>query len=187
MVHFLFIYLFLHLTLHLTPRDIIDQVMALHIHSRYLHIGCDEVFSLGQCGPCAELDSTNTKVFVDHVKFVAEYARERYNVTPIIWDDMLRHLYYHDLRPLGSLVQPMVWVYADQVDQYISNLTWHRYSTVFQSPVWAASAFKGASGETALIPEIGHHVNNNVGKLQGLEFYTVQGKWGKFQQQSSLK
>ena len=187
MVHFLFIYLFLHLTLHLTPRDIIDQVMALHIHSRYLHIGCDEVFSLGQCGPCAELDSTNTKVFVDHVKFVAEYVRERYNVTPIIWDDMLRHLYYHDLKPLGSLVQPMVWVYADQVDQYISNLTWHRYSTVFQSPIWAASAFKGASGETALIPEIGHHVNNNVGKLQGLEFYTVQGKWGKFQQQSSLK
>ena len=142
----------------------IDQVMAVHRNSRYLHIGCDEVFSLGQCGECAELDTSTTRLFVEHVKFVAEYVRERYNVTPIIWDDMLRHLYYHDLKPLGSLVQPMVWVYAEQVEPYISNLTWHRYSTVFHSPVWAASAFKGASGETALLPEIRHHISNNIGE-----------------------
>ena len=144
-------------------RDIIDQILAVHRTSRYLHIGCDEVFSLGECVECG--GESQTKVFVDHVKFVGEYVRNTYNVTPIIWDDMLRNMYYHDLKPLGNLVQPMVWSYADQVEPYITNLTWHRYSTVFHSPIWAASAFKGASGETALIPDIGHYMSNNLGKI----------------------
>ena len=143
----------------------IDQILAVHKTSRYLHIGCDEVYSLGECQECGARDQATSRIFIDHVKFVAEYVKSMYNVTPIVWDDMLRHLYYHDLKPLSELVQPMVWSYADQVDEYISNLTWHRYASVFQSSIWAASAFKGASGETALIPDLGHHMRNNLGEI----------------------
>ena len=31
----------------------INQVMALHPNARYLHIGCDEVFHMGECESCA--------------------------------------------------------------------------------------------------------------------------------------
>ena len=33
-------------------RTYIDQVMSIHKHVKYLHIGCDEVFHLGECAPC---------------------------------------------------------------------------------------------------------------------------------------
>ena len=32
---------------------LIDQVMALHPHARFLHIGCDEVYQLAQCELCS--------------------------------------------------------------------------------------------------------------------------------------
>ena len=32
--------------------DYIDQVMAMHSNVRYLHIGCDEVFHMGECESC---------------------------------------------------------------------------------------------------------------------------------------
>ena len=161
-------------------REMVDQVMAVHRTSQHLHIGCDEVFSLGECQECRALGLSNTRIFIEHVKFVAEYVRSTYNVTPIMWDDMLRQLYYHDLKPLGSLVQPMVWSYAEQVEQYISDLTWHRYATVFQSPIWAASAFKGASGETALVPEIGRHINNNLGEPDKVSQKGLQGNFHEY-------
>ena len=34
---------------------IIDQVAALHPTSRFLHIGCDEVFHLASCPLCSEV------------------------------------------------------------------------------------------------------------------------------------
>merc|ERR1712020_657257 len=30
----------------------IDQIMELHADSKYIHIGCDEVFQLGMCSSC---------------------------------------------------------------------------------------------------------------------------------------
>ena len=30
----------------------IDQVMALHPNVRYLHVGCDEVYHMGECEQC---------------------------------------------------------------------------------------------------------------------------------------
>ena len=34
-------------------REMVDQVMALHPRARFLHIGCDEVYQLAQCGRCS--------------------------------------------------------------------------------------------------------------------------------------
>ena len=62
--------------------------MTVHSGAKNLHIGCDEVYHLGECQPC--LGNGRTATFVDHVAKVARYAVERYKVTPIIWDDMLR-------------------------------------------------------------------------------------------------
>ena len=139
-----------------------DQVMAVHKKAKYLHIGCDEVFHLGECRQCN--NSGRNFVFVNHVMKVAEYVSSSHNVQTIIWDDMLRNLFFDDLQPLSKLVEPMVWVYAEDVYRFVPSYTWDRYSMVFDY-VWTASAFKGAHGETLVVPNVKRHLENNLNWL----------------------
>ena len=143
-------------------REIVDQVMAVHKDTKYLHIGCDEVFHLGKCKQCKGQDRTS--LFVDHVTKVAEYVRQTYQVTPIIWDDMLRSFTVEEMQPLGTLVEPMVWVYAEDVERFVPPDMWDRYGQVFDY-LWTASAFKGAHGETLVVPDINKHLTNNLNWL----------------------
>ena len=144
-------------------REIIDQVMALHAGALRLHIGCDEVFHLGECGQC--LGAGRTSIFIDHVERVAQYTATVHKVTPIIWDDMLRNFMVEEMQPLASLVEPMVWVYAEDVYRFVPSYTWDRYAQVFPH-MWTASAFKGAHGETLVVPDSKRHLTNNLNWLQ---------------------
>ncbi|XP_066996937.2 hexosaminidase D [Anabrus simplex] len=151
---------------------LIDQVMEYHLGSRFLHIGCDEVFQMGECQLCRT--QMREALFLSHVSRVANYVRTRYpGVTPIIWDDMLRHLSPQSLEEfhIGELVEPMVWVYAEDVYRFVPTMVWDKYAAVFPR-VWSASAFKGAFGETLYIPNVKRHLENN---LRWLEVMTAEG------------
>ena len=69
---------------------------------------------------------------------------------------------------LGNIVELMVWSYVDNIDNYIDYSTWRIYSELFRG-VWAASAFKGATGERQHIPDILSHVRNQIAWLQVME------------------
>lgn len=49
--------------------------MVLHKSSKYIHIGCDEVFQMGECDLC-RLEMHET-LFLRHVKNVAGIVHER--------------------------------------------------------------------------------------------------------------
>lgn len=119
--------------------SIIDQIMMSHPQSKWLHIGCDEVFHMGYCDQCRLKDRDT--IFFDHVTRVATYVRDKYGVIPIIWDDMLRNMSPDKLRDLGTLVEPMVWTYVRDVYRFIPYSTWMTFADVFPN-IWAASAFK---------------------------------------------
>ena len=87
------------------------QVLSLHPDAAWLHIGCDEVYQLGQCPICsqklltANTDPNNSNgyqdgrsLFLQHVHRVASYVKNQKNVIPIIWDDMLRTIPAHILQ-----------------------------------------------------------------------------------------
>lgn len=83
--------------------------MEVHQGVKYLHVGCDEVFQMGECPRCRS--QPRESLFLWHVSRVAQLVRSRYpGVTPIIWDDMLRHLPPPTLEQyrIGELVEPMV-------------------------------------------------------------------------------
>jgi len=143
-------------------REIVDQVMAVHKNAKYLHIGCDEVYHLGECSQC--LGFGRTSVFIDHVTKVAQYVNHTYQAIPIIWDDMLRNFMVEEMQPLAGLVEPMVWVYAEDVERFVPSYTWDRYNQVFDY-FWTASAFKGAHGETLVVPDVQRHLTNNLNWL----------------------
>ncbi|KAJ1525711.1 hypothetical protein ONE63_008922 [Megalurothrips usitatus] len=155
---------------------LIDQVMELHPGVRYLHIGCDEVFQMGECPRCRTVLREN--LFLGHVARVASYVRSKYSyrgapVVPIIWHDMLQHLPPQSMEEyhLGELVEPMVWVYAEDVYRFVPSIVWDKFASVFPR-VWTASAFKGAFGETMFIPNIKRHLENN---LKWLEVMASEG------------
>lgn len=86
--------------------------MEVHNNSKYLHIGCDEVFQMGECSRCRIQSREN--LFLGHVAKVATFVKSQYkHVIPIIWDDMLRHLALSNLEQfrIGELVEPMVCPY----------------------------------------------------------------------------
>uniref|UniRef100_T1IV42 beta-N-acetylhexosaminidase n=1 Tax=Strigamia maritima TaxID=126957 RepID=T1IV42_STRMM len=142
-------------------QQLIDQVMDMHKGVRWLHIGCDEVFQLGVCSLCNQ--QPREALFLSHVARVAQYAREKYHVIPIVWDDMFHHMSTETLRSydMGNLVEPMLWTYVNDIYRFISPNVWTVYSEVFPY-IWAASAFKGAFGETLSIPIISRHLENNL-------------------------
>lgn len=128
----------------------------------HLHIGCDEVYRMGECMRCKSKD--RNELFLSHVRTVARFVRRRWpHIKVVIWDDMLRQIQLGDLQnsQLSALVEPMVWVYAEDIYRFVSMQTWDKYAQVFPT-VWTASAFKGAHGETLILPPARRHLENNM-------------------------
>ncbi len=154
-------------------KEMIRQVMSVHKDAKFVHIGCDEVFHLGECQECQ--GHTRSEIFVSHVTTVAKHVRDVYKATPIIWDDMLRNMMPAEMQPLAGLVEPMVWVYAEEIYRFVPTFTWDRLAEVFDT-AWTASAFKGAHGPTLAAPNAKRHLDNNVNwlDLMGAEEHKFQ-------------
>lgn len=161
-----------------TVAAMVDQIMEMHPASTHIHIGCDEVFQLGLCPLCTDrLSAANTAadgtvfydgryLFLQHVARVARHAI-RGGKTPIIWDDMLRNLGRTDIMDsgIGELVEPMVWVYIEDIDRFIDAMSWRTYAEVFKG-VWTASAYKGAFGERLYIANMLRHAQNHLSWME---------------------
>ncbi len=52
--------------------------------------------------------------------------KETYGAQPLIWDDMLRNMMSTEMQPLAGLVEPMVWVYAEDIYRFVPTFTWDR-------------------------------------------------------------
>uniref|UniRef100_A0A0K2TV29 beta-N-acetylhexosaminidase n=1 Tax=Lepeophtheirus salmonis TaxID=72036 RepID=A0A0K2TV29_LEPSM len=151
-------------------KEMVDQVSNFHKEHdpnfQYIHIGCDEVFHLGECEPCSNMriSGRRNEIFTQHVVNIASYIKNKFSVMPIIWDDMLRNFMSDEMTPLSHLVEPMVWVYAEDVYRFVPTYTWDKLAEVFDT-VWTASAFKGAHGSTLVVPNIKRHLENNLNWL----------------------
>ena len=113
-------------------------------------------------------------LFLEHVHRVASYVINKKGMIPIIWDDMLRKIQSEKLveSGIGRLVEPMVWVYVEDIDRFIYSFTWSTYAEVF-SHIWTASAYKGAFGEQLYIVNVARHVYNNLAWLDVMKRETL--------------
>lgn len=162
-------------------KSMLTQIMEVHSEATHVHIGCDEVFQLGQCSKCQDrLSALNDKstgnsyydnryLFLSHVRKVGSLV-DRAGKIPLIWDDMLRSIPISDIQEsgIGEIVEPMVWVYIEDIDRFVDSLTWRMYAQVFRG-VWTASAFKGAFGEKEYIPDMYRHLQNQLSWLQVMQ------------------
>ncbi|XP_069808219.1 hexosaminidase D isoform X2 [Dendropsophus ebraccatus] len=154
----------------------IRQVMELHPGIRWLHIGSDEVYYLGEGEESkkhlAEHGQTVEDLFMCHLKKVAAHVVATYpGVRPIAWDDMLRAASAQTLTDSGlaQLVQPMIWDYIPNLDVDSRVALIEKYSQSGFQKIWLASAFKGATGASQQLTHIGHHLQNHRRWLQVLQ------------------
>jgi len=91
--------------------DMAGEVMELHADSRYLHIGADETFHLGQCARCSEFAKKHGKsrLFVDYVNKVSEFVKSK-GKNPILWYDYLTN-YPREVDNLSRDLWIMYWQY----------------------------------------------------------------------------
>lgn len=154
----------------------IDQIMALHPHTKWIHIGCDEVYYLGNCNFCQQKmmvkNWAKEQLFLNHAKDIAEYVKEKHGIQPIMWDDMFRQMPEDMIRSSGiwKHAEIMAWRYDRDILSELPPDVWNKYGRLFSS-VWIASAFKGATGPAQYITHISHHLENHISWLQTLEDY----------------
>lgn len=131
---------------------------------------------MGECQLCRL--EIHENLFLRHVRNVANIIRDkRPELRLIIWDDMLRHVTQQSIIDfnLGGLVEPMIWVYAEDIYRFVQPQIWEKYAAVFKT-AWTASAFKGAFGETLFIPDARRHLENN---LRWLDVMSQQARFFK--------
>ncbi|XP_008211560.1 hexosaminidase D [Nasonia vitripennis] len=153
-------------TIHLIY-NMIDQVVAMHPHIKYLHIGADEVYQLGECNRCLEVMSryqwTKRQLFLNHVHVVASYIKKKYpHLTVLMWDDEFREIDPQEIidKGLNKLVEPVVWKYTTDPVSALTDQLWENYAIVWKS-VWVATAFKGATAPDRYYTDISYHMENH--------------------------
>ncbi|XP_053565755.1 hexosaminidase D [Bombina bombina] len=158
---------------HQLLQAMISQMMALHPGVRWLHIGSDEVYYLGEGEESqqqrSELSLSVEDIFLSHLRAVAAHVVTSYpGVTPIAWDDMLRGASAQALAESGvpQLVEPMIWDYTPNLDVENQIALVNKYRECGFQKIWFASAFKGATGANQQMTHIGHHLENNKRWLQ---------------------
>lgn len=110
----------------------------------HLHIGCDEVYRMGECPRCRNHDRND--IFLTHVRHMVNFVHSKWpQLKIVIWDDMLRQMPLDDLQKLSNMVEPMVWVYTEDIYRFMPLQIWDKYASAFPT-AWTASAFKGAHG-----------------------------------------
>ncbi|XP_005809678.1 hexosaminidase D [Xiphophorus maculatus] len=149
--------------------EMLRQVVELHPHLRTVHIGADEVYTLGE-GEDSKLWLASTShsvehLFLRHVTKIAKAIKEAWpDMNIIMWDDMMRDMSHDTLKASGlvGLVQPMLWDYTPNldVDKTVSLL--EKYHGAGMSDLWAASSFKGSTSVHTCVTCTQRHVDNHL-------------------------
>lgn len=90
---------------------LLSEIMDSHPDSRYVHLGCDEVYSLCECPVCIErFDGIRERAFIAFLNRLIAFVVER-GKTPIFWHDMLDKCPLAELEQLDRRSVTMIWIY----------------------------------------------------------------------------
>jgi hypothetical protein len=140
--------------------ELIDEIAAKHPDSRYVHLGCDEVWSLGSCETCRERYGENRgQMFIDFVNQLICHVCDL-GKKPIIWHDMLGHCGEKEIAKLDNRASVMIWLYEPAgLHKPIAELT--KLFRKYNIEVFGACAVRCNDGlDTQNHPKIGARIKN---------------------------
>ncbi|WP_168121788.1 family 20 glycosylhydrolase [Paenibacillus sp. HB172176] len=103
---------------------LLGEMIDRHPQSRYIHLGCDEVYSLCECKTCIEqYEGMREHAFIAFLNRLIAFTSDR-GKTPIFWHDMLDKCPEEELRQLDKRGVAMIWIYNGRnIDAEVSALT----------------------------------------------------------------
>ncbi|MRN53773.1 family 20 glycosylhydrolase [Paenibacillus monticola] len=103
--------------------DLLEEMMEAHPSSPYIHLGCDEVYSLCECGQCREaFGGIRERAFIAFLNQLIEFTANR-GKTPVFWHDMLDKCPPEELAMLDPRSVAMIWIYNGRnVEAEVSGL-----------------------------------------------------------------
>lgn len=101
--------------------SLLEETARLHPDSRYLHLGCDEVWSLGQSDECKASGKSRGRIAIEYINRLAEKIVSLGKI-PIVWHDMMADVWrggemgeagnYDDLALLNKNLVVAIWLYS---------------------------------------------------------------------------
>ncbi|EZA46621.1 hexosaminidase D [Ooceraea biroi] len=160
--------------------EMINQIVSVHPASKYLHIGADEVYQIGECSRCLDVMTKKQwgkrQLFLDHVSSVVKYIKDKYpELTVLMWDDEFRDISSQEIidRGLHLTIEPVVWKYTTDPGTTLTDQLWESYAAVWKQ-IWVATAFKGATSPDRYYTDISYHVENHQRWLEIIQRYSSQ-------------
>jgi len=117
---------------------IADEIIETIKPERYVHMGHDEGYFLGQCEKCSKHDKA--KLFADEVNKLNEYVKSK-NLTMMIWSDM----FHTEYRFGGVYTCPEAVNYVDD-DVIMLDFTWYFHTESDIEDALLKNDFKVAYG-----------------------------------------
>lgn len=144
-------------------QGMVDDVLKLMPGTRYFHLGGDEARTFGLAPETKAFVEKHGKgkLYLHHVEPVLD-ALNRRGIRPILWHDMMVDWDSAALRALATKCDLMPWGYHEHPDttnhhfktEYIKRFKEHGFS------LWGATAYKGAEGYDADLPDNKLHTEN---------------------------
>jgi len=133
--------------------EMIDDILESHRGITRIHLGGDEVGSLGSCDECRKVVESEGKdgLYLKHIGPLLEHVVS-HGVRPILWDDMMREWPEGALSELGDRADLMCWAYRANPFERVTPEVMDRFARAGVT-MWAASAFKGADGCDVDVPK----------------------------------
>lgn len=103
--------------------DLLEEMMEAHPDSPYIHLGCDEVYSLCECAQCREaFGGIRERAFIAFLNRLIEFTSSR-GRTPVFWHDMLDKCPPEELAKLDPRSVAMIWIYNGRnIEAEVSGL-----------------------------------------------------------------
>ncbi|NQX47821.1 family 20 glycosylhydrolase [Paenibacillus tritici] len=103
---------------------LLDEMMDAHPESHYLHLGCDEVYSLCECEACRkQFGGVRERAFISFLNRLIEFTASR-GRQPVFWHDMLDKCPPEELAKLDPRSAAMIWIYNGRnIEAEVTALT----------------------------------------------------------------
>ncbi len=169
--------------------SLVNEVLALSPNIKYLHLGGDEVWSLGQHPDTQAYIKKNSKakLFLKHMRPIIDMLNHK-GIRPLLWHDMMVKWDDEDLLSIKDDIDVVFWGYDGCIQdaQHHCNINNVVRFNRLGFNLWGAAAFKGASGCASVYPDIMElSVNSKSWYQIGLDLnfrgFIVAG-WGRYSQ-----
>jgi len=137
-------------------QSMVDDVLRLMPATRFLHLGGDEAWSLGQNPATADAIARNGKaaLYLQHVGPILDTLISR-GIRPILWHDMMIEWDSDALKALSAKADLMAWGYRGHPDDTSSHFNTRHLQRLHDHglTLWGGTAYKGADGHNIDLPD----------------------------------